>query len=262
MLDETILFYLRQKIWADPSGVKAVAHEIFTEPSQKVSTSDFQYIIWQVIDIRGLRHAIEDEGISPAAFRAQLDSNGNNQGWIHKFALVYFIEQGWSEPAMLNEWRLLARWMFTGIPLQEISSTMISSTTISSTQIPPEPWYNSFETPLICGLTCGAFIQRPNLNEAQAWLEDLLIAGVDLEAYGELERAAYEEACSNSGYWPHVWVKNPCLYLVSFTYGPRPQDWNFVWDAFVEDFAGEFWQLVEPPPVRIPGAWVDEDEDE
>lgn len=49
-------------------------------------------------------------------------------------------------------------------------------------------------------------------------------------------------------------------YLWVIHYGPEPLDWYFEWECPKEDYAGEFWALVErPPPTPMPGAWVDED---
>lgn len=52
-----------------------------------------------------------------------------------------------------------------------------------------------------------------------------------------------------------------CLWMIH--YGPQPLDWYFEWEFPQEDYAGEFWTLVErpppTPPTPIPGAWVDGD---
>lgn len=48
------------------------------------------------------------------------------------------------------------------------------------------------------------------------------------------------------------------MRLASFKYGPRPEDWHLIWGVDSDEFAGEFWDLIENPPLRIPGGWVDD----
>lgn len=99
------------------------------------------------------------------------------------------------------------------------------------------------------------------------WLEDLLVGGKDLELYGRAEMAAFvrqDKLCSE--YWPPTeadWDSRGSgeggWKWKGFTYGPRPEDWDLIWewDPRVEDFVRDFWDWVENPPLNIPGAWVD-----
>ncbi|KXX73485.1 hypothetical protein MMYC01_209131 [Madurella mycetomatis] len=111
----------------------------------------------------------------------------------------------------------------------------------------------------------------------RGWLEDLLAGGKDLELYGRMEMAAFlrqdklRSECwppQTSEYWSHLIPVEEWDYMGSseggwrwqgFTYGPRPEDWDLIWewDPRVEEFVGDFWSWIENPPLRVPGAWVD-----
>jgi hypothetical protein len=101
------------------------------------------------------------------------------------------------------------------------------------------------------------------------WLEILLEAGVDLVEYGKKEHdwfcktqciEANRERYSESHYYQYSWEVKSELHLISFSYGPRPDDWIF---RFVssEEYYGyyrifrEFWDMVDHPERATPGAW-------
>ncbi|KAK4042343.1 hypothetical protein C8A01DRAFT_13999 [Parachaetomium inaequale] len=109
-------------------------------------------------------------------------------------------------------------------------------------------------------------------QSVKAWVEDLEAAGRDLEAYGEAERAAYifhdtlyseprsREVLLDFGH--ENYYRAGCRWS-GFTFGPRPKDWSLIWewDPDVGALAGEFWASIEDPPLAVPGAWVDDDEE-
>lgn len=47
------------------------------------------------------------------------------------------------------------------------------------------------------------------------------------------------------------------IRLIGFDYGPEPEDWRLWWSEPTDEFAGEFWHMIENPWERIPGAWID-----
>ncbi|KAJ4148267.1 hypothetical protein LMH87_002746 [Akanthomyces muscarius] len=50
----------------------------------------------------------------------------------------------------------------------------------------------------------------------------------------------------------HSWCS-----LAAFSYGPEPKDWKFTWELQWEEMVGQFWELIDNPPLKLPGAWVD-----
>lgn len=113
-----------------------------------------------------------------------------------------------------------------------------------------------------------------------AWLADLYEGGIDLNLYGENEKEHFRHrfegypsdgmiynyfspdlcktGCDNLGlYREHLyWVR-----LVNFHYGRFPTDWKFWWSEPSDEFAGDFWLLMESETqeaiMSVPGAWVD-----
>ncbi|KAI0890754.1 uncharacterized protein GGS22DRAFT_151742 [Annulohypoxylon maeteangense] len=49
------------------------------------------------------------------------------------------------------------------------------------------------------------------------------------------------------------------LRLISFQFGPDVDDWKVLWNEPTDEFAGDFWNMVEDPILSIPGAWYDVD---
>ncbi|KAI1803617.1 hypothetical protein F4811DRAFT_553696 [Daldinia bambusicola] len=94
------------------------------------------------------------------------------------------------------------------------------------------------------------------------WLEVLALAGVDLEAYGQREYGFLIGSCNLRHitiFWDDMCVK---VHFVHFKFGPKPEDWQFYFNEPTDEFAGDFWNLVKDPPLNIPGAWVEEEEEE
>ncbi|KAF9878468.1 hypothetical protein CkaCkLH20_03960 [Colletotrichum karsti] len=39
------------------------------------------------------------------------------------------------------------------------------------------------------------------------------------------------------------------------------QDWKLIWDPATEEFARDFWQLVENPKLHVPGEWLSDSDE-
>ncbi|KAI0377506.1 hypothetical protein F5Y04DRAFT_291741 [Hypomontagnella monticulosa] len=92
------------------------------------------------------------------------------------------------------------------------------------------------------------------------WVEALEAAGVDLVTYGQLEHdLLVKSGPPNEMEWPFwFWMcEARFFYLVGFEFGPTPEDWVFYWNEPSDGFAGDFWNLIEDPPLHMPGSWVD-----
>lgn len=102
------------------------------------------------------------------------------------------------------------------------------------------------------------------------WLRILKDAGINLMSYGRREAALFAKSPEVKGIrWKAMYedtseecvrvapYSSPGPKIRSIRYGPEVSDWSLEWDLDAEEFAGEFWELVENPPLRIPGAWVD-----
>ncbi|KAI2469516.1 hypothetical protein F4781DRAFT_213381 [Annulohypoxylon bovei var. microspora] len=96
------------------------------------------------------------------------------------------------------------------------------------------------------------------------WLEALKFAGVDLDAYGYREHEIFV-GHDNHRFEVHYY-RSPgdseelpfsAFDLVGFRFGPDLEDWEFYWNEPTDEFAGDFWDLIENPPLHIPGSWVD-----
>jgi len=124
----------------------------------------------------------------------------------------------------------------------------------------------------------------------EVWLADLVLLDVDLERYGRDEYACYKDSKAREmhglkiDYLLNRQVRNielgldeycggddDCFIIepIGFQYGPRPEDWHFWFPERTDQFAGDFWNLIENGLIerqkdlrRLPGSWVEEIEEE
>ncbi|KZL85573.1 hypothetical protein CI238_04573 [Colletotrichum incanum] len=95
-----------------------------------------------------------------------------------------------------------------------------------------------------------------------AWIVILSSCDVDLLGYGRQEKRLYENGFTHFGRRWAPWTLGAegraRFSLIGLTYGSRPEQWRLWWTLEYEDYAGEFWNLVECQAFKMPGSWVDE----
>ncbi|TEY87481.1 hypothetical protein BOTCAL_0001g00070 [Botryotinia calthae] len=93
------------------------------------------------------------------------------------------------------------------------------------------------------------------------WLEFLGDLDVDLNAYGEVESSLYKK--KRMAYNFDRYTSLELEIILGFKYGPRIEDWGIWWIERTDEYAGDFWYLIENPlqadlvNLSIPGEWVD-----
>lgn len=109
-------------------------------------------------------------------------------------------------------------------------------------------------------------IAATSIPSVYTWLDQLKHTGIDLNAYGHgEENFLRDHACFPYFYcWQHTTGQEEYIWLrlVSFTYGPEPGDWIFYMTEVMENWFVEFWDMVEHPERKIPGAWSVDDNNE
>lgn len=190
---------------------------------------------WDFVDPKSVLNMI-DRGFARPDF---------HRGWdLEDFAGAYF--HALLNDAQTEPWRLLARRIFAGASPKVVA-------------LPPH-WSSRF-LPLLCGTLAkikwrkfpmGAF-NKWLPRALSMWMEDLAEAGINLQEY-----IVYEISASRAWYTPlrpgiRFLESGPSLVVLN--YGVDPEDWAFEWDPCVEELVGEFWNIIEFPPM--PGSWVD-----
>lgn len=267
LLRKTGLYY---NIWQVPGILEFIVANFCPGFYEFPYSAKFGFLDWIFVDAHILLRVIKNSSIvSPQAFREQLREGKNNS--LHSFAEKYFYESSFctrgasdipNRNNVFEHWRTLARWIFTDIPLAEISSMHVG--------------YHKDMTPLFSGLygrwlvdpgSKNKFIQAQKSRCVTMWLEDLLSSGVNLMEYGEQEWTIFMKSDSlcelrwSTFYYDfHPFtgkrIEQRGPKLLYFTYGPHPSDWVFTWDPAVEGFVGEFWEMIESRPTPIPGEWI------
>lgn len=88
-------------------------------------------------------------------------------------------------------------------------------------------------------------------------LDDLLDAGVDLLDFGSSQRCMPDLSICNMG-WITVFGAPACMMrIIGFTYGSSSSDWHIWVSNPLDEWAGEFWEMIEHPERAIPVSWHD-----
>lgn len=111
-------------------------------------------------------------------------------------------------------------------------------------------------------------VQRLAETNLRKWLHVLKRIGIDLVEYGHQElRTLYQsgfEICKTVKvrstkmgplFFDDCYVRY--YNLISLRIGPNVDDWSMIWGEPTDEFAGDFWNLIEDPVLRIPGSWYE-----
>ncbi|KAL2880151.1 hypothetical protein SGCOL_004536 [Colletotrichum sp. CLE4] len=240
-------------VWNAPEALQYMKRSLLVTANQFPSTARFAHLDWSLINPQILLEDIQhDKDLQPEEFCATIEKSQASS--LGHFASQYRIYIEGDE-----NWRGLARWIFKGASLERLSM--------------PGSLYargGGRYTPLFIGIFDLPWKYNLGLRThrfLRTWLEDLQTSGIDLEEYGRREMEIFKRdallqdrrsrvrSTRDDGYYESY----PGMRLTSFTYGPEPEDWKLVWSPEAEEYAGEFWDLIENPPLRIPGGWVDDD---
>lgn len=90
------------------------------------------------------------------------------------------------------------------------------------------------------------------------WLEALHDSSIDLEEYGRKEIELYKQGLTSwvldtRSIYPDGSLRIREIYILCFTYGPLPSDWDIVLKNQ---------EPVPEKPARVPGGWIDDDDEE
>jgi hypothetical protein len=195
--------------------------------------------------------------IEPEAYRME-DEDGETL--LHKITECIAFDFAWEITRNTDGWRQMLKDAGEALAdLQQVSSTLWETPLITFLRAWGQAleWHRPYEW--------SSFV--PALRK---WVSELQAVGVDLEEYGELERELHRNgdvdtqielsaALAEMNFFTETDPPAERLKfrLLDFTYGPEPEDW-FVWVTNpLDEFAGQFWRMVEREVEVMPGTWVD-----
>lgn len=233
----------------------------------------FRTLWWSRTDPRLFLELCRNKNISPQFCRESIMKVTWGASMVY-FAEAYFehaprrtVVLDWNATDF-QYWRELAVWILTDISMDELVWQASDSSPILSS------------SPFLAGMYYGILylherdcsprdirLSKRRLTWTMAsWLEDVHASGIDLAEYGRRQLEVYRSSHESFRRWWQLSMLRPAddfdLYgprLMSFIFGPRPQDWKLIWDPDVEGFAGDFWKLTENPPLHIPGAYPEDE---
>jgi len=124
-----------------------------------------------------------------------------------------------------------------------------------------------------------AQLERQRLRLLRQWLRIIKGSGEDLDEYGSIEnnilhdpdlcigrsvslvQPSSRDQDRDSDVYPYFLGHRQVWYIIGFKFGPHIQDWEIWWNEPTDEFAGEFWKLVEDPPCHVPGQWYEDEEE-
>jgi hypothetical protein len=95
------------------------------------------------------------------------------------------------------------------------------------------------------------------------YITALYNSGVNLEEYGVRESMTWEPLEFHEGLIGVPRDYDYCDYyfgrrrLLSFNYGPYPEDWRIWENEPTDEFAGDFWLMIDRKEEVMPGTWIE-----
>lgn len=256
--------YLSRTIWKVPGLLSIVRETSLPNFDQIAPISGFKIFDWEHTDPGLLLDILTNQDlVSPAQFRAQQPSVIIFKSFgCQYFSRAIHMTMAGAGPEWSDNMRVLTRWLLTGASVEEAVHMTGGGRIDYSYMWGMCGWIwrgTSYNYMYITG--------RCIRTAVRMWLEDLMEAGVDLEAYGELEdEFLVDGAVEMDLDFPDgsLYPASMGPYIVCAEYGPRPEDWIFEYDPCVEEYAGEFWWVLANEerlmPGPMPGGWEDDDE--
>lgn len=107
-------------------------------------------------------------------------------------------------------------------------------------------------------------------NTMNIWISTLYDYGVDLKEYGlqenltwvnleesiQAERRYTEYTATGTRPYDSLYYRGRTR-LLGFKYGPLPEDWKLWYNEPTDEFAGDFWLMVERKVEVMPGTWIE-----
>lgn len=102
------------------------------------------------------------------------------------------------------------------------------------------------------------------------WLSNLKTLGVCLLSYGKEEKRLLEQGLVRKDFYRHSRIKHRSLQglrdhsygllrLIALEPNKEADQWKLWWCEPTDEFAGDFWAMLERTPPRMPGAWGDDE---
>jgi hypothetical protein len=98
--------------------------------------------------------------------------------------------------------------------------------------------------------TCTNFVQQG----LKHYISELMLLGIDMATIIEIERnvlARQKERTRAAGFR----VPHELSRIIGINYGPKADDWHLWLSNPLDEWAGEFWDMLDHPERAIPGAW-------
>lgn len=97
----------------------------------------------------------------------------------------------------------------------------------------------------------------------QVFAQELKTMGVDLSVLGESVTITFSTAKLKEFNLERNFARQVAFVfgsvvvyrLIAVSYGPRLEDWKTYWSNPFDEWAGDFWEMLEHPEWRMPGAW-------
>ncbi|KAI0453917.1 hypothetical protein F5B21DRAFT_515030 [Xylaria acuta] len=189
---------------------------------------------------------------------------------IHIVALG--LGEAHSDPRS-TEWASLAKTVIINTP----SIHHLAECQSISWYLAPLSWKAPVQlTPLMVVIKAAAYASggvhqlKSIAGRFTSWLSNVQTSGHDLEEYGRRENELLADTSLE--------LNNECLFvrgsradepwryitgrIRGYHYGPEPEDWRILWSFPEKSYVADFWGLVEDGPQLVPGAWVEDSDDD
>ncbi|KAK2599132.1 hypothetical protein QQS21_005393 [Conoideocrella luteorostrata] len=252
---------LKTVVWSIPGAMKLMINEMSGDFRQLPLARQFESFSWYVVEFDTLDDILFENQWSIDGLRSMMDDSRPDQS-LHSFVEIYFTQ--YRDNSGTQKHNTIHTGRINDFTQRFLSGISVNTLTQRREYIHTTPLLNAIADKVksLHGRTRSRAWERNLTIPIHNFLEDVSRAGINLVEYGrkELSLLMSTESARSVRYaftdynsrWSTI---GP--YLVSMKYGPNPEDWEYIWDYMVEEFAGDFWEMVDNPPLAIPGGWVD-----
>lgn len=92
------------------------------------------------------------------------------------------------------------------------------------------------------------------------YVSELMRLGIDMPTIIDIERQVAAR-CEFREFMVPFSIKDPYgtdwmrSRIIAVTYGPQVEDWDVWFSNPFDEWAGEFWDMIDHPERAMPGAW-------
>ena len=90
------------------------------------------------------------------------------------------------------------------------------------------------------------------------YISELMLLGINMATIIDVERKVAAMHVEKGILRRGIWYRDQWCRVMAITYGPKADDWRIWLSNPRDEWAGEFWDMIDHPERAMPGAWEED----